>query len=189
MAEKSAEDKKNDGKREKKEKESAEEKNGEKKDDKKNLKKPGDGKLKDEKKKEEDKKSKEIKEEGKTDKSEKKDDPKKDGKGSVTSRSGKTEDERNAARSWFSPHIFIGLLLLIPVLAMAGRSRMPIIYGPAVDRPAIPTGSGLGDIFALPVMAASKGLKRATTSPRATLVRFSLDSQRTTRTKGTDLYQ
>lgn len=131
------------------------------------MKKPGDGKLKDEKKKEEDKKRKEIKKEGKTDKSEKKDDPKKDGKGSLTSRSGKTEDEKNGARSWFSPHIFIGLLLLIPVLAISGRSRMPIIYGPAMDQPAIPTGSGLGDIFALPVMAASRGLKRAMTSPRA----------------------
>lgn len=131
------------------------------------MKKPGDGKLKDEKKKEEDKKRKGIKKEGKKDKSEKKDDPKKDGKGSLTSMSGKTEDEKNGPRSWFSPHIFIDLLLLIPVLAMAGRSRMPIIYGPAAKRPAIPTGSGLGDIFALPVMAASKGLKRATTSPRA----------------------
>lgn len=168
MDEKPPGDKKNDGKREKKEKRSVEEKGREKKDDKKESKKSENDKQKHEKKYEEDKKREETKGKGKTDdKSEKKDDPKKDGKGLLTSGSNKTGDEKDDARSWFSPHILIGLLLLLPLLVMAGRSRIPIIYDPAANHPSILTSSGLGGILASPVMAASKGLKRATTSPRA----------------------
>ncbi|WVO14913.1 hypothetical protein L204_102553 [Cryptococcus depauperatus] len=87
------------------------------------------------------------------------------------------KDKKNdgESKSWLSPPILLGLLLLIPLLAMAGRSSLPQIGShsmPTLKRPSIFTGGlegmrgpgGLGAILTDPVTDAAP---RAAISPRA----------------------